>query len=154
MSKLVKYREFSGYPQDNAKGFLSEYESYALLHDLESDKRRIAAFHLHLKGPTLTWFNSLSEESKSSWSTMCVLFKEKFVNFNWQSATVIMESEIFQNMVLSPGQSLEYYFSQLSEKAQLLKQPEHEVVAIFISGIPGTMAFVVRAGQPAGAQEA
>ncbi|CAC5423038.1 unnamed protein product [Mytilus coruscus] len=64
MSKLVKCRKFSAYPQDNAKGFFSEFESYALLHELpETDKRRIAAFHLHLKGPALTWYNSLSDES-------------------------------------------------------------------------------------------
>ena len=62
MSKLFKCRDFSGYPQDNAKGFLSAFEPYALLHDLESDKRRIAAFHLHLKGSALTWINSLRIE--------------------------------------------------------------------------------------------
>ncbi|CAC5408312.1 unnamed protein product [Mytilus coruscus] len=127
MSKLVKCREFSGYPQDNAKGFFSEFESYALLHELpETDKRRIAAFHLHLKGPALTWYNSLSDESKSSWIIICVLFKEKYINFSWQSATVKMESEIFQNMVLSQGQSLEDYFSQLSEKAQILGKDDHD----------------------------
>ncbi|CAG2203436.1 unnamed protein product [Mytilus edulis] len=155
MSKLVRCREFSGYPQDNAKGFFSEFESYALLHELpETDKRRIAAFHLHLKGPALTWYNSLSDESKSSWITICVLFKEKYINFSWQSATVIMESEIFQNMVLSPGQSLEDYFSQLSEKAQILRKHDHELVAKFISGLPEKMSFFVRAGQPVDAHHA
>ncbi|CAC5377308.1 unnamed protein product [Mytilus coruscus] len=143
MSKIVKCREFSGYPPDNAKGFFSEFESYALLRELpETDKRRIAAFHLHLKGPALTWYNSLSDESKSSWITICVLFKEKYINFSWQSATVIMESEIFQNMVLSLGQSLEDYFSQLSGKAQILRKHDHELVAKFISGLPEKMSFL------------
>jgi hypothetical protein len=41
-----------------------------------------------------------------------------------------------------------------AEKAQILKKPEHEVVAKFISGMPGKMAFSLRAGQPAGAQVA
>ena len=51
MSKLVRCREFSGYPQDNAKGFFSEFESYALLHELpETDKGRIAAFSFTSKG--------------------------------------------------------------------------------------------------------
>lgn len=155
MSKLVKCCEFSGYPQDNAKGFLSKFESYALLQDLfETDKRRIAGFHLHLKGPVRTWFNSLSDESIESWTTLCVLFKEKYINFSWQSATVIMEIEIFQNMVLAPGQSMEGHFSQLSEKAQILRKHEHELVAKFISGMPDSMAFFVRAGHPVDAQQA
>ncbi|CAC5399987.1 unnamed protein product [Mytilus coruscus] len=116
MDKLAKCSTFSGYPQDNAKRFLAEFESYALLHDLaEQDKRRIAAFHLHLKGPALTWFNSLSDESKQSWQNIYVLFKEKYINFNLHSATVIMESELFQSLILSPGQSLEDYYSQILE---------------------------------------
>ncbi|CAG2200046.1 unnamed protein product [Mytilus edulis] len=52
-----------------------------------------------------------------------------------------MESEIFQNMVLSPGQSLEDYFSQLSEKAQILRKHDHELVAKFISGLPEKCHF-------------
>ena len=149
MTSLAKCRDFSGYPQDNPRTFLSEFESYALLHELsEHDPRRIAAFHLHLKGPALVWFNSLSDAARKSWTHISILFKEKYVNFNWQSATVIMESEIFQNMVLSPGQSLEDYFSKLSEKSQMLEKPEHELVAKFISGLPDKMAFFVRAGHP------
>ncbi|CAG2203424.1 unnamed protein product [Mytilus edulis] len=65
-----------------------------------------------------------------------------------------MESEIFQNMVLSPGQSLEDYFSQLSEKAQILRKHDHELVAKFISGLPEKMSFFVRAGQPVDAHHA
>ncbi|CAC5414792.1 unnamed protein product [Mytilus coruscus] len=82
MDTFAKCSTFSGYPQDNAKRFLAEFESYALLRDLaEEDKRRIVAFHLHLKGPALTWFNSLSDESKQSWQNIYVLFKEKIHKF-------------------------------------------------------------------------
>ena len=89
-----------------------------------------------------------------TWQSILVLFKEKYINFNLHSATVIMESEIFQNMMLSPGQSLEDYYSQMLEKAQILNKPEHEIVAKFISGLPEKMAFFVRAGQPIDIQKA
>ncbi|CAC5398376.1 unnamed protein product [Mytilus coruscus] len=59
-----------------------------------------------------------------------------------------MESELFQSLILSPGQSLEDYYSQILEKAQILQKPDHEVVAKFISGLPDKMSFFVRAGQP------
>ena len=65
-----------------------------------------------------------------------------------------MESELFQSMVLNTGQSLEDYYSQILEKAQILRKPDHEIVAKFISGLPGKMAIFVRAGQPADVQAA
>jgi hypothetical protein len=51
------------------------YQSFATLHDLSDyqDKRRLAAFHLHLRGPALTWFNSLSEESRENWVNVKIL---------------------------------------------------------------------------------
>ncbi|CAC5407146.1 unnamed protein product [Mytilus coruscus] len=134
MDKLAKCSTFSGYPQDNAKMFLTEFESYALLHDLaEQDKRRIAAFHLHLKGPALTWYNSLSDESKQSWQNIY-----RHCNHG---------KRIISNLILFPGQSLEDYYNQILEKAQILQKPD-QVVAKFISGLPDKMSFFVRAGQP------
>lgn len=155
MEKIVKCKEFSGYPQENAAKFLSEFESYATLYDLQpGDKRRTAAFHLHLRGPALTWYNSLSESAKQSWASLEILFKERFVHFNWQSSTVMMTTEIFQNIKLSPGQSIEDYYCNLVEKGQILKKPDHEILSKFISGLPEKMAFFVRAGQPTDIQTA
>ncbi|VDI50095.1 Hypothetical predicted protein [Mytilus galloprovincialis] len=59
-----------------------------------------------------------------------------------------MDSELFQSLVLSTGQSLEDDYSQILEKAQILQKPDHEVVAKFISGLPDKMSFSVCAGQP------
>ena len=155
MEKIVKCKEFSGYPQENAAKFMSEFESYATLYDLpKGDKRRTAAFHLHLRGPALTWFNSLSETAKYNWESLEILFKEKYVHFNWQSSTVMMTTEIFQNLRLSPGQSIEDYYCNLVEKGKILKKPDHEILSKFISGLPDKMAFFVRAGRPTDLQTA
>ncbi|VDI35327.1 Hypothetical predicted protein [Mytilus galloprovincialis] len=122
MEKLANCSTFSGYSQDNAQKFLSEFKSYALLHDLRDfDGKKVAAFHLHLKGPALTWFNTLSERSKESWNPL------KF----------------------RKSQQLEDFHSQILEKGNLLHKPDHEVLARFIEGLPEKMAFFVRAGQPA-----
>ena len=46
MEKLADCSTFSGYSNDNAKKFLSEFMSYALLHDLHDyDGKKVAAFH-------------------------------------------------------------------------------------------------------------
>jgi hypothetical protein len=59
MERLASCRKFGGYPHENASQFIAEFESYATLHYIKlcEDSRKIAAFHLHLSGPALTWFN-------------------------------------------------------------------------------------------------
>ncbi|CAC5411528.1 unnamed protein product [Mytilus coruscus] len=149
MEKLANCSTFSGYSQDNAKKFLSEFKSYALLHDLRDfDGKKVAAFHLHLKGPALTWFNTLSERSQESWNAIEVLFEEKFTNFENHSAMAMMEGQIFNTLKLGKSQQLEDFHSQILEKGNLLHKPDHEVLARFIEGLPEKMAFFVRAGQP------
>lgn len=145
MNYIGKCREFNGYPQENAKRFMDEFQSYALLNDL-SDKRRVAAFHLQLKGPALTWFSSLSDTTRESWQLVEIMFCEKYINFNWQSSAVLMESEMFNQLCLRPGQNLEDFYSSLMEKGSLLQKPDHEILAKFVSGLPDRMAFFVRAG--------
>ena len=149
MEKLAQCSTFSGYSHDNAKKFLSEFNSYALLHELHDyDGRKVAAFHLHLKGPALTWFNTLSDRSKRIWSSIEAQFQEKFINFANHSSVAMMEGQVFNSLKLGYGQSIEDFHSQLIEKGSLLKKPDHEILARFIDGLPEKMAFFVRAGQP------
>jgi hypothetical protein len=61
-----------------------------------------------------------------SWDTIIVLFKKKYLNFNWQSSKVMMESELFLYITLQPGQNIEDYFSSIVDKGQLPQKPEHE----------------------------
>ena len=46
--------------------FLQEFELYLTLSGTDNEQRVTAAFHLHLKGPALTWFHTLP--SRDSWS--------------------------------------------------------------------------------------
>jgi hypothetical protein len=84
--------------------------SYALLHDLHDyDGKKVAAFHLHLKGPALTWFNALSYFLKRKWESVQVLFEEKFINFANNNAMAMIEGQVFNALKLGPGQTLEDY---------------------------------------------
>ena len=123
--------------------------SYALLHDLHAyDGKKVAAFHLHLEGPALTWYNALSDFSKRKWESVQVVFEEKFINFANNNTMAMMERQVFNALKLGPGQTLEDYHSQIIEKGTLLQKPEHEIIARFIDGFPEKAAFFVRAGQP------
>ena len=148
MEKLAVCRKFGGYPHENGSIFLQEFESFATLHNIlpQEHQRKIAALHLHLTGPAVTWFNSLTANQKESWESFIKIFKDKYVNLDWQNPTILMENEVFENLKLSPGQSLEDYHCQLVEKAQLLSKPDHEILCKFIKGLPAKLAFFVRAG--------
>ena len=148
MEKLAVCRKFGGYPHENASIFLNEFLSYTTLHkiDIRDDPRMIAALHLNLTGPALTWFNALSAEDKRSWGVFQKVFREKYIELDWQSPTVFLESEVFQNMKLSKGQLIEDFYGQVAEKAQILKKQDHEILSQFIKGLPEKLAFFVRAG--------
>ena len=64
-------KKFAGYMHENASKFLSEFESYLMLSGIDpsiDSARAIAAFHLHLQGPALTWFNALP--MKITWTSV------------------------------------------------------------------------------------
>lgn len=155
MDKLGSCKKFSGYPKENGLKFLKNFESFATLHELEDDEddnRKIAAFHLHLQGPALSWFLSLSDDL--DWDTVKQRFQEKYIDFGWEHPSVVIENELFNNMKLIDGQEIEDYFCQMTEKAQLLSKPDHEVMAKFINGLPDKLAFYVRASKPRDSSEA
>lgn len=155
MEKLGTCRKFAGYPKDNGSKFLREFESFSTLHELDdgySNDKKLAAFHLHLEGPALTWFNGLSPDL--TWSTVKRLFTEKYIKIGWQHPSVVVESEAFHNMQLSPSQEIEDFFCHVQEKGQLLAKPEHEIMLRFINGLPEKLAFYVRTSQPKTTAEA
>ncbi|CAC5414434.1 unnamed protein product [Mytilus coruscus] len=123
MEKLAACRKFGGYPHENASVFMKEFTSFATLHKIDhaDDQRMIAAFHLNLTGPALTWFNSLDAGSKRTWRQFLAIFDEKYTELDWQSQTIV-------------------------EKAQILKKKDHEILSQFIKGLPEQLAFFVRAG--------
>jgi hypothetical protein len=51
-----------------------------------------------------------------------------------------MESELFHNITLQPGQNIEDYFSSIVDKGQLLQKPEHEITQMKVKC--GNPAFV------------
>ncbi|VDI41407.1 beta-1,4-galactosyltransferase 1 [Mytilus galloprovincialis] len=79
---------------------------------------------------------------------------ETYINLCGHEANALMHSEIFQNLTLSSGQSLEDFYCQIYEKGKLLAKPEHEMLSKFISGLPDQMSFFVRAGMPPDMQNA
>jgi hypothetical protein len=65
MEKLANCSTFSVYSNDNAKKFLSEFMSYALLHDLHSFKAKNESLNTLLIFSSSTWYKKV--DSVVSW---------------------------------------------------------------------------------------
>ncbi|PJE78162.1 hypothetical protein CI610_02906 [invertebrate metagenome] len=149
MAKSIICQKYSGYPHENGDKFLSEFESYATLIDVtDNNNKKIAAFHLHLLGPALAWFNALPQSTKNTWDNLIAEFKSRFITIDWQSPQMFIENETFNKLCLLAGQPMEDFHCLLLEKGQLIRKQEHEILARFISGLPQELAFFVRAGNP------
>ena len=71
-------RKFSGYMHEDGPKFLQEFESYLTLSEVDQEQWIIAAFHLHLKGPALTWFHTLP--TRDNWATIKQSFNCEYGN--------------------------------------------------------------------------
>ena len=58
--------------------WIHEFESFCVLQNLSDNPRKIATFHLHLKGPALVWFNAMDLTHKLSWAVL----KDAFQNLS------------------------------------------------------------------------
>lgn len=110
------------------------------MNDYDQDVRKVAAFHLHLRGPAVSWFNSLTDKSSA--------FKSRYFFNEGQNPTLFLEIDIFSNLKLLDGQLFEDFHSTVVEKGSILRNPDDEVLGKFISGLPDKLRLFVVAGAP------
>lgn len=146
-SSRVTLEKFSGYTEEDGDKFLKEFTSYIKFNSIGEDDRIIAAFHLHLAGPALIWYNQLTDLTKLSWNAVQGAFKERFFITSPLDPSLIMESAVFDTLKLGPGQHIEDFHSAILEKGQKLGKPERDLINKFIEGLPPRIAFFVRVGR-------
>jgi len=147
----LRVNKFKGYSSENASKFLAEFQSYAVLNQLEGNNnqvRKIAAFQLHLDGPSFTWFVHLDNANKDTWDHVVEAFNNKYVLGN-NNPALITEAELFQKLKLQPQQPIEEYHGQIIESGLKLGKPERDILSKFIDGLPDKLSFFVSAGNPA-----
>ena len=151
-SSKVTLRKFSGYSEEDAEKFLTEFNSYCTFNNIFDDARRLAAFHLHLQGPALVWFNTLDKFFKASWTNLEYQFRLEYAN--QAEASLTAESAMFDALTLAPNQPLESFHSNILEKGTRLKKPDRDMTSKFINGLPSQLAFFVRANKVTSFREA
>lgn len=137
----------SGYPHENASKFLSQFKSYAqflnLNDSMSQDSRKVAAFHLHLRGPAVSWFNTLTDKT---WECVLTAFRTRFFLNSGENPSLFLEMENFSNLTLSAGQPIEDLHDNVMEKGIILGKPDNEILGKFISGLPDKLRLFVGAG--------
>ncbi|MES9904352.1 MAG: hypothetical protein ABW168_16955 [Sedimenticola sp.] len=145
----VSIPKFCGYTHEDPARFIDTFRSYCLLSGIDRDEpRKIAAFHLHMAGPALSWFNSLLNQSKANWTALHHAFTSYYIpNDNSVDAGMLAESAAFDALYLQPRQHIEDFYSAVVDKGMKLKKPDRDIISKFVNGLPHQMAFFVRAGK-------
>ncbi len=138
-------RKYSGYSHEDGRKFLSEFESYLVLANIDPvSPRAVACFHLHIQGPALVWFNSLPDTNKLSWSTVRSAFLQEFCPPDGPG--LVAEEAIFSHLRLD-SQPIEDYHSMIMEKGRRLGKTDRDMLMKFVDGLPQQLAFFIRAGR-------
>ncbi|CAC5395980.1 unnamed protein product [Mytilus coruscus] len=94
---------------------MKEFTSFATLHKIDhaDDQRMIAAFHLNLTGPALTWFNSLDAEANAH--------GDNFLQFLMKTAKPLVANDN------NPVQELQNQVKELTKALSELKSHSTDI---------------------------
>ena len=142
ISDKVTLRKFSGFSSENGKNILLEFESLKCTYqNLNSDDRKVAAFHLHLSRPALIWFNALELENKLTCFALKGPFTAQYAKHGMFDPDLVAESAVFESSRLDDAQPLEDFHSKIMEKGCRLQKPERDLITKFINELPQQLAF-------------
>lgn len=108
----------------------SEFRSFCTLQI--DDKRIIAAFHLHLRGPALVWFSTLNESNKVLWSVLQEAFQNRYISRDICDPSIIAELAMFDALTVHSATAIETFYGQLLEKGFNFDKPERDLTSNFI----------------------
>ena len=135
---------FNGLSHEDAQNFITEFESHLILMNVDlNSQKTIAAFRLQLRGPALTWFNTLNSNDVT-WFTLKAAF---LAEYGYNASALIAEEAAFQNLALHSGHTIEEFHAVIQEKGTRLNKSEREMVTRFTNGLPNQLAFFVRASR-------
>jgi len=152
MAEKLAPKKFGGYSHEDPERFLSDFNAYCVYSNIKNNTdRKTATFHLHLDGPAKLWFLSLDQQQRQRFQTVEQLFITKYMARS--TASLLCHAEQFQSTTLGHN-TLEHYFGQLTDLGRKLNKSDFDVMSAFVNGLPETLKFHVRAGQPETAEEA
>ncbi len=142
---------FSGLSTDTPAQFLKDFESYCLLGGICDDRRRVAAFYLHLRGPARSWYTTIPADRQDTWACVRNAFSQRYISCPING---IADNHLFNTMCLSVSQALEEYHGELILLGSKLGKTDRDILLRFVDGLPDQLAFFVRAGHPQSCIEA
>lgn len=145
-SQKIHITRFSGHVHEDPQKFLDELDSYLILHGIKvtSTDRKCAAFHLHLQGPALSWYQRLADTVKYNWNNLRAAFLAQYNN----NRCFHIDVEKFHSLRLQPNQRIEDFYATVVDLGTRLDVADRDIMHRFIAGLPDQLAFFVRAGRP------
>ncbi|GFO13525.1 chemosensory receptor c [Plakobranchus ocellatus] len=149
--------QFSGLSTSSLtpRQFLTDFENFTVLCNISGDSKFVATFQLHLTGEARWWFDDLPSDLRSSWAKVKDAFQLRFVQRNLTNTSDFIHQEnLFLQMQLAPGQSINSIFYSIKKKVVTLGKSQSDLLARFVYSLPPDLAFFVRAGHPSSPEEA
>ena len=153
MSFPFSFPTFSGLAADNFSVFISKFNDMCLLKNINEDPRVCAMFSLCVNGPARCWYENLPADSKDTWEHLEAAARGKY-EAPLNPVDLQARSVEFHQLVWQQGQELEEYAALIRTKGNVLNKNDGEMAAQFVSGLPGQLAFFVRAQNSATLDEA
>ncbi|GFO36721.1 retrotransposon gag protein [Plakobranchus ocellatus] len=147
----VTIPQFSGLSTSSVtpRQFLTDFEIFTALCNISGDSKLVATFQLHLTDEARWWFDDLPSDLRSSWAKVKDAFQLRFVQRNSANTSDFIHQEnLFLQVQLAPGQSINSFFYSIKEKVVTLGKLQSDLLARFVDGLPPDLALFVRAGHP------
>ena len=142
IKKSFEPQNFSGKTTDNGEEFMSSFNNYCKLNNIEGPKK-LLIFEMCLDGAVKCWFLALSEETKKNVDCITAQFKTDCLKNNrWLNATRL------ENRKLTNSESAEKYIEDMSKLALLVGIKEEELTKALIRGLPPKLRWHVVSFNP------
>lgn len=156
MSKLsvtrnTRYLEpsmYGGTSSENASEWLSRFENYAQLTDMQPD-RRLLHLKLLLRGIALCWFQNLSDTDSANYDTVIKRFKDTFMSPSRNYINI----QRLESLRLGPNENCETFVNQVLNLSNQIGLTDKETAQTLLRALPGNMRAQIVAFNPTTLEE-
>ena len=134
---------------EDATAWLREFENCAEFKGYDS-KRKVQVLKVLLKNGAATWFDRfLNENVKGELSQDRIMetFKKKFIE-RFDKGNTWLEEHLVMFLTQKPHETVQQYYSKLTERAAKLNKSSTELLPMFIRGLASPVKTYVLARQP------
>ena len=134
MSETGKFKTspFSGAKDENITSFLKKFNRFCEINNKDADYKT-QTLPLHLDGRAFTLYESLSDDIKGDYDLITEHMKNYFAP---PPLPPLQAYERLHSLKMNPKDTVQDFYEKLHSYTKDIEIPEHQKMALFISGLP------------------